>query len=237
MECLNCNSILNSTEKFCPECGQNTLVKRLKTLAVLTEALQSFINADNGILYLIRWLPIKPGTISRKYVEGQRKKYFNPFTFLILTIGISTFLSATFNLMASSADINNPVSLFLSKHINLIIFLTVPIIGFFTHLLFRKQGINFAESLILSSYCSGIRSVAFVLMVTPLIVFFRDFYLQIITCYLFTFALYYAWACCQYFKIFSKWYFFKGFLVVFLSQIVISATVSIGFYIYYAFIK
>lgn len=238
MECLNCKFTLNKTNFFCPQCGQKTSIKRLDTSAVLNEAFQSFTNADKGILYLLRWLPFKPGIISRGYVNGQRIKYFNPFTFLILTIGLTTFLSANFNLLASStADLDNPVSIFLSEHINLIIFLTAPIIGLFTCLLFRKQKINFAESLILSCYCSGERSVAFALIVTPVIVFLRDYYLVIISLYLVAFALYYAWACCQFFNTFSKMFFFKGFMVIVFSQISISFAVSVGFYIYYAFVK
>lgn len=237
MECLNCKFMLD-TEVFCPNCGQNTSVKRLVTSDVLNEAFQSFTNADRGILYLLRWLPFKAGIISREYVDGQRKKYFNPFTFLILTIGITSFLSANFNLLAmSTSDLDNPISIFLSEHINLIIFLTVPIIGLFTYVLFRKQKFNFAESLILSCYCSGIRSVFFALIVTPLIVFWRDSYLLFTGLYFFSFAIYYAWSCCQFFNKFTKWYFFKGFLVMLFTQISINSVVSVGFYIYYAFIK
>ena len=238
MQCLNCNFMLKNLEAFCPKCGQKVSVKRLETSVVFTDALKSFTSADKGILYLLKYLPFKPGVISREYVDGKRKKYFNPFTFLILSIGITSFLSASFNLLASSTtDLDNPVSIFMSKNINLIIFLTVPVIGCFTYLLFRKEKINFAESLIISSYCSAIRSVFFIIIVTPLIIFFRNSYLLITSLYLLGFAIYYAWACCQFFNNFSKWYFFKGFLVMIFTQILISFIVGIGFYIYYSFLK
>lgn len=236
MACLNCNIDYNSNAVFCPNCGQNTSVKRLDTSGVIKEAFQNFVNVDKGILYLLRWLPFKPGTISREYVNGRRKKYFNPFAFLILTIGITSFLSANFNILASStAALGDPVSIFMSKHINFIIFLTVPIIALFTSLLYSKRKVNFAESLILASYCSGLRSVAFAAIVTPLIVFFRNYYVLITSLYLMVFAIYYAWACCQYFNIFSKWYFFKGFLVMLFTQIFVSVLVGLSFYIYYSY--
>ena len=238
MVCLNCHFSLRSTEVFCPQCGQKTSIKRLRISSLMKEAFQSFTNVDAGILYLLKWLPFKPGIVSKDYVNGQRKKYFNPFTFLILTIGITSFLSANFNLLASStAELHNPVSIFMSKHINLIIFLTVPIIGLFTYLLFRKEKINFAECLIISCYTSGIRSVFFVVVVTPLIIFFRNSYMLITSFYLIGFGLYYAWSCCQYFNVFSVWYFIKGFIVMVCTQIVISFVVGLGFYIYFALPK
>ena len=234
MKCLNCNFMLNEDNKFCPQCGQNTSVKRLSSHTVAHDAIHSLTHADKGFLHLLVYLPIRPGTIARRYVNGERKKYFNPFTFLIITIGITAFFSANFNLLApSTSDLGNPVSIFMSKHINLIIFLTVPIIGFCTVLLFRKEKINFAESLILSCYTSGIRSVFFVVLVTPLIIFFREFYIVITSLYLLAFAIYYAFACCQYFSNYSIWYWVKGFLVMVLTQFVISFGVGIGIYIYF----
>ena len=238
MKCLNCKNIIIDGYKFCPQCGQSSSVKRLETHAVTNDAIHSFTHADKGILYLLIRLPLNPGKIARKYVNGERKRYFNPFTFLVLTIGITTFLSANFNLLASSTnDLGNPVSVFMSKHINLIIFLTVPIIGLFTVLLFRKERINFAESLILSCYTSGIRSVFFVLFITPLIIFFREFYILTTTLYILAFAIYYALACCQYFNNYNKWYWLKGFLVMLLTQIVVSFGIGIAIYIYFSIFK
>lgn len=238
MECLNCNSNIVKEQNFCSQCGQNTSVKRLETFTVAKQAIHALTNADKGILYLLSSLPLSPGRIARQYVNGERKKLYNPFTFLLLTIGITAFLSANFNLLASSAnDLENPVSIFMSKHINLVILLTVPLIGLFTVFLFRKEGINFAESLILACYTSGIRSIFFVILFTPLIIFFREYYVQITILYLLTFAVYYSIACCQFFNNFSLWYFFKGFLVIIITQFVISLAVGIGIYFYIKFLK
>lgn len=235
MECLNCHSKLVNQERFCPHCGQSTEVRRLEMRAVLKNFFQSFYSVDSGFLYLLFWLPTKPGIISREYVLGKRRKYFNPFTFLVIIIGVTSFISATFNLLAPSiAEMENPVSQYMSSHINFFILLTVPAIGFFTYILFRKEKDNFAECLILSSYCSAIRSVFFILVVSPLIVFFRNHYALITSLYLLTFGLYYAWACCQFFDKFTLWYFVKGFLVMVFTQSLITLLVAISISIYYA---
>lgn len=233
MNCLNCHSNIRHQERFCPQCGQRTDVKRLETSVVLKNAFQSFYSLDSGFLYLLLWLPTRPGIISREYVQGKRKKYFNPFTFLVIVIGVTSFISAYFNLLAPSiSEMENPVSQFMSRHINLIIFLTVPVIGFFTYLLFKKEKMNFAECLILSSYCSAIRSVFFILIVSPLIVFFRSHYALITSLYLLTFSLYYAWACCQFFIKYTLGYFIKGFLVMVFTQTILTFVVAVFISLY-----
>lgn len=74
MQCLHCHNIQPETNVFCPHCGQKSSVKRLQTSVILKDALKAFVSADRGFRYLLKWLPFKAGTISREYVEGQRKK-------------------------------------------------------------------------------------------------------------------------------------------------------------------
>lgn len=237
MNCLNCNNTIQIEQKFCPECGQKTSTARLNTSHILHDVFHAFTHTDKGVLYLIRWLIVKPGTISREYVLGQRKKYFNPFTFLILVIGITTILAAKFSLFSPYLKNINSIQTFFNKHYNFLIFCIVPLIALYTKLLFKRTKINFAESVILSSYTSAERAIVFTLIVTPLIILFRNQYFIIIGVYSLTFACYYGFACCQYFKTFNFKYFLKGLFVILLSQATIAILTYIGSYIFEIFTK
>lgn len=236
MNCPNCSTETGPDHKFCYSCGQKTGFHRLSMTHIWHDVVHAFTHADKGIFYLLTALLNKPGIISKNYIEGQQKRYFNPFSFLILVVALSSFVVATFNLMSPSLKMaNDPVAQFFNKHVNLVIFLTVPIIGFFTWLFFRKQ-YNFAEIMVLVAFTSGERSAFYTIAITPLIVLFRQYYLFIIGFYLLIYAIYYAIACAQFTGRSTFSVYLKGFLAVLFSQIVITLIVSGGVYVYYAFI-
>jgi hypothetical protein len=179
--CLNCGY------KYCPQCGQTTDTHKLSLSHIWHDLLHAVTHADKSIFSLIRHLLFNPGKVAAEYVEGKRKKYFNPFAFLVLVVGIASLIliSSGFTNFAGNPRMQgNPVSAFFNKHINLIIFLNVPLLGMFSSLFFRKSGRNFAENLVLAAYTSGERSVFFSIVIAAHTVLPVSFHLYFQLAYL-----------------------------------------------------
>jgi hypothetical protein len=81
--CLNCGTELMDHQNFCPDCGQKTDTPRISFLYLAKEFWAVFAHADKGLFNLVKRLAVNPGRVAIDYVEGRRKRYFNPFGFLI----------------------------------------------------------------------------------------------------------------------------------------------------------
>lgn len=90
-KCLNCGRELSLEDNFCRTCGQVNDTKRLSIKQYFSEYLSGFFEFDNRFLRTVVPLLIKPGTVSKNYVNGRRIYYANPFQ-LYLHITILFFL-------------------------------------------------------------------------------------------------------------------------------------------------
>ena len=234
-ECPNCKAELQPGFLYCAFCGQTAHTHRLQMHDVTHELTHAFLHADKGFLFLAKELLFKPGIVAKEYVEGKRKKYFSPFSFLVIMVAVSTFFVSTFNLMVVDASRPNPASEFMSRHFNIVIFFSVPLIAFFSWLLLKKNGKNYAEHLAFAAFMSGERSLFFTLVVIPLWIFFKRYYFPVLYIYMGLYCLYFAWACMQFTGRYTAATFIKGLLVNILTQIIISAIVVTCVAVYYRF--
>lgn len=231
--CKNCEYALRPEDKFCPQCGQNANTRRLKIRKVRKEVLRKFLHTDEGILHLTAALATRPGNVAVEYFAGKRKKYYDPLKYLTLTVGISVLFTTYFNLMSPGAGHSNPVSAFVAEHINIIFFLSVPLAAAWSWLLFLKKGYNYAEHLALHAFLGGFRTVFFLLVFTPLVVFFREHYSTVLLVYFSMWTAYIAWANIQ---LFGKPHWLtvlKTILIVILTQATISAVIFVGAVLYF----
>ncbi|WP_272150689.1 DUF3667 domain-containing protein [Tenacibaculum aiptasiae] len=83
--CLNCGHPFIQNEKFCPECGQKNKGKRITLRSFVREVFAGFISWDAKFWKTLIPLLIRPGKVSRDYIEGKRTRYVNPFRFYITT--------------------------------------------------------------------------------------------------------------------------------------------------------
>ena len=90
-KCLNCESQISEANNFCPVCGQVNDMNRISLKQYFSEYLAGFYSFDNRFLKTIFPLVLKPGLVSKNYVEGKRMRYVNPFQ-LYLHITILFFL-------------------------------------------------------------------------------------------------------------------------------------------------
>ncbi|HYE54747.1 MAG TPA: DUF3667 domain-containing protein [Chitinophagaceae bacterium] len=227
--------MLTADDRFCPSCGQKTDTPRLNMKHIWHEVFHAFTHTDKGFIHVMKELLRRPGHVAREYVEGKRKRYFNPFSFLIIVVAVTTFLVSSFDLMAMGRK--DPISVFINKHANFIIFLNVPIDALFTWLFFIRSGKTYAENLVLSAYASGERSVFYSLVVVPLMLAMPQHSLKVIYVYLAAWVLYKAWAATQFFSRRDAWGYTRGIVAAFLPQVIIYCLIFAAYYIYFRYYR
>ncbi|NBB21050.1 DUF3667 domain-containing protein [Runella sp. CRIBMP] len=228
--CKNCQNPLGKNDDFCAKCGQSAHIHRIDMHHIWHDVVHAFVHADKGVIHLTKELALKPGIVVKEYVTGKRKKYYNPFSYLVLTVAISAFLTHYFHLMENNSQSVNPVTELSSKYFNLILFIGVPISSFYMWLLFRKKGYNYAENLTFQAFIGGFRVVFFILIFTPLVLLFRQYYFYVLSIYMLAWFIFTAWAKVQFFGG-PKWLtILKAFLVILFTQMTMTLILSMVAY-------
>jgi len=174
MELYTCKNCINQFEgHFCNVCGQKP-AHRLDIKHVLHEAIHVFTHADKGIFTFIRKVITHPGTMALEYVEGKRKKYFNPFQYLILIVGVTAFAISKSRVMedtigaittqkgsARVIQFQHLVEGLFQKYFNIVLFTMIPFYAFFSKIFFRSKGYNYAENIVLQCYIQAQQNTIF----------------------------------------------------------------------------
>ena len=154
---------------------------------------------------MIADLAVKPGTVAKEFVAGKRKKYFSPFTFFILSIGILVFSSHLFKAVQEERAVDPKVLAqmpneaakkyyvnlvhrtnegmeFMSKRLNTVAMLVLPFYAFLSWIFFRKRGYNYSEMLVAFMLFQSFVSLVMAVLVIPWIARYKD---QSIVLYIF----------------------------------------------------
>lgn len=231
--CKNCDGVLLPAYKFCPQCGQSAKIKRLNLKQVRKDLLKKFLHAEMGIVYLTKALALRPGIVAREYFEGKRKRYYEPLKYLTLSVGISVLATEYFDLMSTARAGANPVSVFVARHLNVILMFSVPIAAFISWLFFPKKRYNYAEHLALHAFVGGFRTLFYLLIFTPLVALFRAQYNLILLLYFGAWTIYLIWANRQLFEEPLWVVAFKTLGLVLLLQLVISLGIFVVAWVYF----
>lgn len=184
MQQLTCKNCGNTFEKnFCNNCGQKE-AHRITVGHLLHDVVHVFTHADKGIFSFIARVVTHPGVMAKEYVEGKRK-IFNPFQYLILILGFTTFLLAQSSLYEgmmqeySGKWSNLPAYYrggmigtlsYVEKYSNIISFLSLPIYALFSWLLFKKRPTNYAEHFTIQLFAQSQASTINVLIILAFII-------------------------------------------------------------------
>ncbi len=227
-----------SSQRFCSECGQAADTRRLTLHDIAHAMVHVFTHADHSVFSLVRDLTFRPGRVARDYIDGKRRKYFNPFTFVLVVVGVASLVLAATRFVDFNRDIpTNPVSAFLQNHLNLVILIQLPILAAFGKLLFRADKLNFAEHLALAAYTSGFRSIFFTLVVIPIWLVFEIPYNNVLGVYIALWLFYYGVGCAQLYRGNRWWLWVKGVFVAVLTQTVITAAIVGAIWLWFAVLK
>ena len=166
MNCKNCDAVVDG--KFCPNCGQSAHIHRVSVGHLVHEFFHVMTHADKGIFLLIKHLLTRPGLVVKEYLEGKRKKYFNPISFLLITTAMGALIaykSGYYEALGKTTSgqpqqispyfqETKDISIHYGKLLGL--FLIVPLYAFLSRIFFWRPRYNFAEHVVLQSYCIGL---------------------------------------------------------------------------------
>lgn len=160
MNCKNCEASLQGS--FCSTCGQKAEIHRITFKHVLHELIHAFTHTDRGFFLLIKSMIIKPGMVAREYLEGKRKKYFNPLSFLVITAALHLFAvyhSGYFDGITNSGSAHMPAiwkeafAIVNSPSLKMLdLFLLVPLISILSWLFFRRPKYYLSEHFVLQAF-------------------------------------------------------------------------------------
>lgn len=151
--CLNCGTPL--ADKYCPHCGQKATVERISWHHVLQEALHFFTHIENGFLATTGLLITKPGLLNKNYLDGKRKSYHKPISFLLIWITIYLLIyyfvnkfTHYDNLNTDTAFSNDPaVTAMITKYRSLLEILILPVTCLIGWLIVGWPNLNYFEVL------------------------------------------------------------------------------------------
>jgi hypothetical protein len=166
--CLNCAAPLGPAQKYCGSCGQRVIEGRLTLAEIGHDVMHALTHADRSIFKLIAALIIRPGKVAREYIDGRRKSYFGPFAFLVIMVGVASFLTYLMGLQWFTSVPSGGARAFLARHFNLVILIQAPLLALGCQLLFFRSRLNFSEHLVLASYASGLRALFLGIVETPM---------------------------------------------------------------------
>jgi hypothetical protein len=205
--CKNCERPLIAEWRYCAACGQKAATPRLTLHEIARDTLHALLHVDRSVLSLMRALALRPGRVALEYVSGRRKRYYGPFAFLIVTVALASAAITLSEFPAVQSDIPNAVAVFLQHHINLVLFMQVPITAAALRVLTPRGPFNYAEYLVLAAYVAGMDILFFTVvyvggwyLLKPTERMARDIYLALMP----VGPLYIGYACTQFLPG-SKW--------------------------------
>lgn len=90
-KCINCETPLDVSEKYCHACGQLNSTKKLEIKDFIEEFFANFYAYDSRLRNTFITLFTNPGIAAREFSEGKRHHHANPFR-LFLSISIILFI-------------------------------------------------------------------------------------------------------------------------------------------------
>jgi len=152
--CNNCKAQYQG--KYCSNCGQKAGIGRLHMHDIAHEIWHALTHADKGILKLVKGLILNPHSTYQQYFEGQRKNYFSPVLFYVLTAGVSIYLGDhIFEYENQVNGMNNEFGRFVLNYTKLLGLILLPIEALLTWSMFHKR-YNLAECAVFWLFCNGL---------------------------------------------------------------------------------
>lgn len=211
--CKNCG--VHFKGNYCYNCSQKTSTGRLKVSNVLHELWHNFTHTDHSALGLVAALYKSPGRVIQDYIDGKRKKYFNPYTFFIVSGAILIFLSGkVFKYEDALYDYRNEFGQAANQYYTIILLCCMPLMALILKGMFAGKKYNYAEwiSFLIFSFCMvNVLQIVFQLLYFPLI----KWHSSLLT---FTEATSYfliLWALVSFIKPRSAWAWIKCILAIF----------------------
>lgn len=172
MNCINCGN--ETLGEFCSHCGQKSTVKRLSFREGWNDFWGRVYGLDGMLPRTLRDLTVRPGEVSHRYIEGNRKRYYGPvgYFFLMITlvylissllgIDMLEFLKSRTEMLAESPhEVQDDEFMkhsfeTISANMKILSFLMIGLQALVSrYLFFRKSGYSLIEHTVLPFYAQG----------------------------------------------------------------------------------
>ena len=104
MTCKNCDARLRTDYLYCPACGAKVIRNRITIKNLWTDFLERYFNLDNTFIRTVLHLTTTPEVVIEGYLQGIRRKYLNPISYMGIAITLSGLIVF---LMVKSGDAMN----------------------------------------------------------------------------------------------------------------------------------
>ena len=176
--CLNCGK--QTQYQYCAHCGQAVTVSRVTWHSVVEELTHFFTHVEHGFVKTTQMVVFHFGAFAQGYLQGKRKSFQKPITFLLIWIAISliSYSAAkwiTGNEHLRTASIftgGGEIFDFFLKHISLVETLVLPFIAIAVWLMLGRPKLNFVEVVIVTFYNFSVSYMIYALLCV--IAFFFD---------------------------------------------------------------
>ncbi len=231
--CKNCNQHFKG--HFCNNCGQTADTHKINFHFLWHDIQHGLFHFDNGFFYTAKQLFTRPGIAIREFIDGKRVRHFKPISLVILLATVYGLLYHTFHIgftdlvqVTGSGDdkINvEKINEWMSTHYAWASLLTLPFYALGTFLVFKKQGYNFVEHLVLNAFLAGQRLILRITTFPIIYAFSGTPTIKTVTEFitLIDFILM-VWGYSQFFNKLSKQ---KSFLLTLLSYLIFALTLII----------
>ena len=86
VSCPNCRTA--TPDAFCSHCGQRNLDLRLSLRELISEAAEEALGVDSRIVNTLRPFFLRPGRLTRDYLDGKRARYTSPLKLYLVASAI-----------------------------------------------------------------------------------------------------------------------------------------------------
>lgn len=104
--CANCGYSFDGIDNYCPNCGQENHSHRAPFKHIFIELIESLTHFDTKFFATVKALFLKPGLLTKDYIEDKRARYVPPVRLYVFVSFIFFFLLS----VLSKSDRTSPTS-------------------------------------------------------------------------------------------------------------------------------
>jgi len=173
MICKNCAS--KTSSNFCADCGQRTSVDKINFRYFQDAISNNILQINKGLFFTVKELFTRPGYSIKEYIEGKRKLHFNPLSYVLVFstiyflfskfIGnatiINDFMEGFYGADGIGLEGERETSIItmLMDNYAYTTLLLIPLYALSSYIIFRKEGYNYFEHLVLNCFITGHQAI------------------------------------------------------------------------------
>jgi len=163
MTCKNCDARLRTDFLYCPACGAKVIRNRITVKNLWVDFLERYFNLDNTFIRTFVHLFTKPEVVIEGYLQGIRRKYLNPISYIGIALTLSgiivflmaksiDFMSFDFYDNQQQVEFQRKLMAYVMDYQSLVFILFIPLMAISGWLCFDEKRYNFAERTIIFVY-------------------------------------------------------------------------------------